>query len=740
MRLPEPVVGASPVRRRAESSRARALPAVLLSALAWISLASPAWVSLATLAQAAQHGRTAGANLATTSPVAAHEARLASGVALGAGSLRLLRQSLWVGPGQGRFEMDLAVTAPDPSAETLEVVVYPELITRSEFQFVLAGNFPQPYYQTEPVPLGKLVPGPVGGVEVDIPVNSPSGGLSIGSTGVYPVQVLLQRQGLTQGKPLTTFLVYVAPGATSFKRLEVAVVVPLVTAAQVSPSGAIGQVPPAAASFIEEEAGELADLRAPVSLEAPAWTVAAMARGPSQARQAVSELASAVRNGDELLPSTWLPVDIGSLVVSGLGSYVSEQLSAGSDALASLLGSAPSMKTWVLSGQVSPVSLGALLAAGARQFVLPETALSPLPSVFQRLTFAQPARLEVGGSGPSQGRAEQVLVMGADAELSQRVSAAMAPGQAVLVGYQILAELAMIDLEAPSDQRGVVLLPGPGTDVNPQFLSLLMSGLEGNPLLSAVTLSREFASVPLAREGGRILDRRLSGVAEPRPLAEAPRLLAAQRAVTEVGTVYGPGSAFVRGLSRELLISATSVFSSRLRARLVQAVDRSAERELHEVRLPLQGSITLTSRQARLPLTLLSSSRLSAHVRLVLSSEELSFVDARFPAGSCVASNPGGETCSLVLSRASTTLQVPVLVRTPGAFQLAWEVETPDGSVLARGSETIRSTAVSGVGLLLMVAAALFLAVWWARNARHGRRARRLVSSRGEGTGAWEQP
>jgi hypothetical protein len=732
MRQLEPVVGASPVRTRADSSPARALLAVVLSVLAWISFALPV--------QAAQYGRTAGTNVATTYLVGpAHEGRPAPGVAIGASSLRLLQQSAWVGPGQGRFEMDLAVTAPDPSAETLEVVVYPELITRSEFQFVLAGNFPEPYYQTEPVPLRKLVPGPLGGVEVDIPVNSPSGGLSIGPTGVYPVQVLLQRQGLTQGKPLTTFLVYVAAGAASFRRLEVAVVVPLVTPAQVSPSGAIGQVPSAAASLIEEEAGELAYQRAPVSLEAPAWTVAAMARGPSQARRAVSELASAVRDGDELLPSTWLPVDIGSLVVSGLGGYVSEQVSAGSSALASLLGSAPSMKTWVPSGQVAPVSLAALLSAGARQFVLPETALSPLPSVFQRLTFAQPARLEVEGSGPSQGRAKHVLVIGADAELSQRISAAIAPSQAVLVAYQVLAELAMIDLEAPSDQRGVVLLPEPGTNLNPQFVSLLMSGLEGNPLLSAVTVSREFASVPLAKDDGRILLRRLASVAEPRPLVGAPGLLATERVVRELGTVYGPGSAFVRGLSRELFISVTSAFSTRTRARLVQSVDSTAERALHEVRLPLEGSITLTARRARLPLTLLSSSRLSAHVRLVLSSEELSFVDAKFPAGSCVASSPGGETCSLVLSHASTTLQVPVLVRTPGAFQLAWEVESPDGSVLARGSDTIRSTAVSGVGLLLMVAAALFLAVWWAKNARHGRRARRLVSSRGEGTGAWEQ-
>jgi hypothetical protein len=77
-------------------------------------------------------------------------------------------------------------------------------------------------------------------------------------------------------------------------------------------------------------------------------------------------------------------------------------------------------------------------------------------------------------------------------------------------------------------------------------------------------------------------------------------------------------------------------------------------------------------------------------------------------------------------------LRVPVEVRTPGAFQLSLEIETPDGTLVATGTDTINSTAVSGVGLLLMVGAALFLAVWWVRNARHGRRSRRLVPSPSE--------
>jgi hypothetical protein len=42
---------------------------------------------------------------------------------------------------------------------------------------------------------------------------------------------------------------------------------------------------------------------------------------------------------------------------------------------------------------------------------------------------------------------------------------------------------------------------------------------------------------------------------------------------------------------------------------------------------------------------------------------------------------------------------------------------------------TVRSTAVSGVGLALTIAAGLFLALWWARHFRNARRDKKLVGS-----------
>lgn len=163
---------------------------------------------------------------------------------------------------------------------------------------------------------------------------------------------------------------------------------------------------------------------------------------------------------------------------------------------------------------------------------------------------------------------------------------------------------------------------------------------------------------------------------------------------------------------------------------MIAGVLHSADSALSDVSLPSSVSITLTSRQGRLPLTLASSAASPVRVRLVLTSQQVSFLAADFAEGSCTPANTAKsvESCQLTLSRATTVLRVPVAVRAPGAFPLSLQIETPTGDmVLQTGTASVTSTAISDVGWFLMVGAALFLGVWWVRNARHGRRARQLV-------------
>ena len=66
-------------------------------------------------------------------------------------------------------------------------------------------------------------------------------------------------------------------------------------------------------------------------------------------------------------------------------------------------------------------------------------------------------------------------------------------------------------------------------------------------------------------------------------------------------------------------------------------------------------------------------------------------------------------------------------------FPLTVSLWTPDGSTRLRSAhDTVRSTAVSGVGVVILILAIVSLAIWWIRDLRHGRRARQLMPAPGD--------
>ena len=657
-------------------------------------------------------------------PVASAHPPPRPNISRGPDALQLLNANPWLGPGPRQFQMDLKVTTDYPAGEELEVVVYGRLTARSQFQAALGGAVSGPFYD-DTVALSKLANDTRGGLDVNIPVNQPTGpssydALPIATTGVYPVQAFLEKAGVRKSEPLTTFIVYAGNDARNLQRLDVALIAPFGAMVPISPAGSIGPVPASTAVKLEADATALARSPVPVTIRADVPVLEALAQGKGRQRAAVSHLREAVASVDELLPSTDLPLDVAELVSSGLTNDLASELTAGDAALGGLLGVAPAPSTWAFSGDIGSTSMGALAGLGAQEVAVPESDLSSLPASNQELTFAQPTKLSVQGT--------DIEVVGADSELSERIGEAAAPGEAVLVADQVLAELAMIDLETPSVLRGVVLMAPPHTALDPVFLSVLLDGLQDNPLLRAVPLRQIFQNVPVAPSGTTgTLVRQLEGPQVTTPLGGVGQLQEALGLVAAAGEVYGNNTPLVTGISQDLVVSLSSVFSGSRRASLIAGALQVAKADLHKIHLPPSISITLTSGQGRLPVTLVSTAGLPVHVVLVLTSEQLRFVTAHFSGGGCSAVNAGSEDCQLTLSRPTTSLQIPVIVRTPGAFPLLLAVETPSGEILATSTDTVRSTAIGDVAVVLMVGAALFLAVWWVRNARHGRRARRLV-------------
>ena len=96
--------------------------------------------------------------------------------------------------------------------------------------------------------------------------------------------------------------------------------------------------------------------------------------------------------------------------------------------------------------------------------------------------------------------------------------------------------------------------------------------------------------------------------------------------------------------------------------------------------------------------------------------------------GSNRLSFPNGDEVDATLSTGRNRVAVRVRAPTSGDSPLRMRVLSPDRRVvLAETRYTVRSTAVSGVGLVLTIGAFGFLLLWWVRHwrsrRRHGRHA-----------------
>jgi hypothetical protein len=132
---------------------------------------------------------------------------------------------------------------------------------------------------------------------------------------------------------------------------------------------------------------------------------------------------------------------------------------------------------------------------------------------------------------------------------------------------------------------------------------------------------------------------------------------------------------------------------------------------------PAHEPITLTSADGDIQVRLENGLNHPVTVQVVLTSDRPVFE---------------GDRTKTVLHRlpasSSSPLQVRVNAVSSGSFPIDVELRSPDErEIWPRTRIEVRSTVVSGLGLVLTIAAGLFLVVWWARHFRDARRARKLV-------------
>ena len=619
------------------------------------------------------------------------------------GRFELASQTPWVERG-GVFGLRLLISDVRRLSDVeVALSVHRPVTSRTDFQRTLEGTVSTSVIPPAiSAPVDQLPLDAAGARYIQLAVQDPIAArdpdrLALRTAGVYPVRVELRETGGGAVlDDLVTHLVYL-PDVIDGPKLAVAPIVPVHAPPALQPDGTRRLNDATSARLGRLAAGLERHAAVPLTLAPTPETIQALAESERPVDQETLARLARHSSGDrrQVLGATYVPVSLASLAGT-LEDEATAQLARGNDTIATGLRTRPDRRTQIVQPPLNDAVLGRLQDQQVDRVVVSEESLAP---VRLQVTLTQPFRI-----GGRQGqRADGVM---ADAGLGRHLAPADDP---VLVAHHLLADLAVIYFDSPGRSRGVVAQPARAWDPSPGFMDALFSGLATSPIVRGVTLDELFLVPPATTGNGRPLVR------TPQTRPPAPPTLAtadfnrARDRLTDFGTILEPGEPIFAKLEESLLVAESVDVRSNRRRTYLTGFERQLSAELSRIVTPPNRSITLTARRGRIPVTVQSSAPYPVHVLVRLESDQLRF--------------PRGATRQLSLTRPNTVALFTVQARTSGAFPMRVRLESPDGNLLLSSSRfTVRSTAASGVGVILSIGAGWFLLVWWARHALTRRR------------------
>ena len=629
-------------------------------------------------------------------------ASVPSGPSPSSAALRLVSQTTWV---TDRSPFEMRVALPDPAAAAssdVTVSVYRSLQTRSGFMASQEERDLGRQIWSESAPVGASASG--ASLPLCVPVNiAPPPGCRAETAahlgdgpGVYPVTVDVHHHDSgAEVAHLVTHLVLVGAQPASTP-LRFALVQPVAGHEPLLPGGE-RSLSGSDISHLAAVQALLAGTPAITAAPDPATLAALADSSDPAAHDVLTGLHRSVTVGGgqalELLSAPFAPYAPHDMVEAGLAGEMGAQLQRGNEIVQAELGVRPAPDTWVLEGPLDHDTLDALHSVGVNRLVVPT---EDVQLGVTRLTPSQPFRVDVGGS--------VVPALVEDAELPGDL---LLPDP-VLGAHELLADLAQTYFEEPSSNRGVVAVAPSSWPGDRSAADVITSGLATSPLLSAATVGQIFSGVRAASSA--------ADAAPPGKRTELPagRIRADRANQTELAGAVSSTLPAVGSINDLILESESDALTNGQRSAYLAGAERVLTGQLNLISV-VHSSLTLTSRRATMPVSVQSLLSVPIQVRLILSSNQLQFA--------------GGGTSVILptqtLSHQNTTFTVPVTTRGVGSFPLQVTIATADGGlVLTTARLTIKSRAFSGVGIGLSVGALVFLALWWARELRRGRRRR----------------
>ena len=517
--------------------------------------------------------------------------------------------------------------------------------------------------------------------------------------GVYPVRVRVRDGEGDVGVELMTAILRLPGAGQTWATATTALLVPVHRA---PPADADRRASTATSGADEDLVDELEPVLD--ALEERADLPATFAVTPDTlARLAADEGAASTlgRLRDELeadrrtlLGAPYVDIDAASLVENDLADELDSQRAAGQRTLEQLL-EPPISSAWQLQDRIDAATAEELSIRGITQLVLPGDAFDG------GVGTAAPIDVATGSTPVRATVASEAYALGPDA-----------PGDPVLAAHRLLARLAVTGTDLPADGGAHVIAEIDPAQVDDASLAILFDALLlGTPFATAGTVEQ-------------VLDAPAGSPATlaprvPPDLGRYPVTLRRSRArLASYESMVGGRTELVAPYELPLIVSAARDLPLDDRNDDAASVAVALDEPFTAITVPAPRQITLGARDARFPLAIESDLDYPVQVVIELeSSDRLEFPNNRI---------------EQTLEPGRTVLQVEVRTRAPGGTPVRIRVTSPDdGVLLAETRWTIRSTAVSGVGIVLTVGAAAFLALWWGRHwhrskdeARHVRRRR----------------
>jgi hypothetical protein len=592
-----------------------------------------------------------------------------------------------------------------PSGATIRVDVHGRVPTRTDFQASLQGRNLRPSVGSPTIV--PAAPDASGTVVVSVATRDTQSTTSPDSQrptiriteGVFPVTIALL-DGRTTIQQLLTYMVRL-PAGRQYGPLGVAVVLPLGGPPALQPDGTVALDDDTKQAAVNSSAVLSARNDVPLTIAATPETVDAL-------DQATIEAARTAVSGRELTSMPYVRLHPNEWIASDLDSALGQQFDRGSRSLATAL-APPAPSVFVADNQLTSETARFLHGRGITSMVVPDDALSGLDlRVFNR-TLTQPFVLR---------DSDGVEAVAADSALATHLGST---GDPVIDANHLVADLSVLYFDDPPDQRAATFVLPEDRPIDSRFLDALLTALSPtvNRILRPMTLSTIFNTVPVVGTRGEVKgsDAPLTRSLEPKPSEDLSSF------ARRLGTTEGELAAYRTSVvapnprpdefERRALVAGANGLSDEQRSSYLDGTGDAVHGELDKIDAPPRQTISFTARDGVVSLTFKLGTGYPVMVDLFLQGGKLEF--------------PGHEDGHIPLTLTDETTRVPIDVRTraSGDSTLDVTLQTPDGGlVIDRTRVTVRSTAFSGVGLVLSVGAGTFLALWWGRHIVTARRGR----------------